>query len=360
MDKTYSAVYYNPSGRFYNAIIFLSSVTLSIRYTDENKELKDVYWLAENILSLEQGGTSSVLHYKNNEGRMEQLMIRDEELLQSIKKHFSHHRFAGGRHHSVLGSTRNRIFFFLLALLVLILVGYLFFIPWLGERFAGSISKEWEISMGEKMHQSLVGQYRIDSARSQLINSFYKELHYKIGYPVKITVVDSKEVNAFAIPGGNIVVYTAILNRLQKPEDLAALLSHEASHIELRHSLRNIFRSMARKVFLMLIIGNESGVAGFLVDNANNLKGLEYSRSLETEADNNGIALMKTSKIDANGMLRLMEILQRETNGKEPAAFLSTHPVFESRIQNIKQQIGSSSDETLKNETMESIFSRLK
>ena len=54
MNKTYTAVYYNSSGRFYNATIFLSSITLSIRFTDENNEIKDVYWLAENIFSLEE------------------------------------------------------------------------------------------------------------------------------------------------------------------------------------------------------------------------------------------------------------------------------------------------------------------
>lgn len=360
MEKTYRAVYYNSSGRFYNATIFLSSVTLSIRYVDESTQSKDVYWLAENILSLEQEATSSVLQYKSKEGLAERLVIRDIELLHAVKKHFRHHPFAGGWRARMLGSTRSKIFLFLAILVTIILAGYLFFIPWLGERIAGSISKEWEISMGEKMHQSMMGSYRIDSARSVLINRFYKELHYKINYPVKITVVESKEVNAFAIPGGNVVVYTALLSHLQKPEDLAALLSHEASHIQLRHSLRNIFRSMARKMFLMLLLGNEAGLAGFLVDNADNLKGLEYSRSLETEADNNGISLMQGSNIDAAGMLRLMEILQQETKGKEPAAFLSTHPVFESRIENIKRHIGNSSKQGEKNVSLESIFSNLR
>ena len=90
-------------------------------------------------------------------------------------------------------------------------------------------------------------------------------------------------------------------------------------------------------MFLMMVIGNESGLAGFLVDNADNLKGLEYSRSLETEADNHGIGLMNSANINPAGMLGLMEMLQKETKGKEPAAFLSTHPVFKRRIENIKE-----------------------
>jgi predicted Zn-dependent protease len=59
---------------------------------------------------------------------------------------------------------------------------------------------------------------------------------------------------------------------------------------------------------------------------------------LETEADNNGLQLMAKSGIDQGGMLRLMELLQKQTIGKE-TPFLSTHPVFKKRIENIRNQI---------------------
>jgi predicted Zn-dependent protease len=289
---------------------------------------------------------------------VERLVIRDPELVQAIKKHFSRHQFVGGWKHHVLGNTRNKIALFISILLTLILVGYFWFMPWLGERVANNISKEWEVGMGAKMHQSLMAHYKIDSPRTKVINRFFKELRYNVNYPITITVVDSKEINAFAVPGGHIVVYRSILDRLKAPEELAALLSHEVSHIELRHSLRNIFRSMARKMFLLMVVGNESGLAGFLVDNADNLKGLEYSRSLETEADNYGISLMNSSNINPAGMLGLIEMLQQETKGKEPAAFLSTHPVFDKRTENIKEQIKRINNKGNEDELL-SIFAEL-
>jgi Zn-dependent protease with chaperone function len=359
MNKTYNAVYYNSSGRFYNATIFLSSITLSVRYTDENNEVKDVYWLAENIISLKEEALASVLQYKNNVGQTERLVIRDPELLSAIKKHFGHHRFVGGLKHHVLGNTRNKIILFFSILLTLFLAGYFLFVPWLGERIARNISNEWEINMGEQLYQSMIGQYKVDSLKTKHINEFYKELHYKIKYPIHVTVVESKEMNAFAIPGGHIVVYRPILDKMRKPEELAALLSHEASHIELRHSLRNIFRSVARKMFLMMLIGNESGIAGYLVDNADNLKGLEYSRSLETEADNHGMGLMHSSNIDVIGMLGLMELLQEETRVKEPPAFLNTHPIFIDRIKNIKSLSSKKTTIPEEHRLLESIFKKL-
>jgi predicted Zn-dependent protease len=359
MDKTYTAVYYDPSGRFYKATIFVSSITLSIRYTDENSVSRDVYWLAEKIISFEPEAVAWVLTFKGKDGQLERLVLRDTELVKAVKKKYSHHRFAGGWKHHILGNTRNKLLLLLSVIIAVILTGYFWFIPWLGERAAGRISKEREISMGESMYGSMISRYKIDSAKTNLINDFYQELHYSINYPINITVVKSEEVNAFAIPGGHIVVYTSILDRMKRPEELAALLSHEGSHIALRHSLRNVFRSMARKMFLMLIIGNEAGLAGFLVDNADNLKGLEYSRALETEADNHGIRLMQSSSIDATGMLHLMEILQQETKGKELSALLSTHPVFVSRIANIKSQVNKTGMPALKQERLESLFKKI-
>jgi Zn-dependent protease with chaperone function len=359
VEKTYSAVYYDASGKFFNATIILSSITLSIRYTNHQQEIKDVYWLAENIVSLDEETTSSVLRYRNRDGKMEQLVIRDPELLLALKKHYRQYRFAGGWINQIVGSTKSKILLLASIFILLFLGGYFWFVPWLGERLARNISREWEIDMGKAMHQSILDNMKVDSFKTKLANDFYKQLYFDIGYPVSITVIESKEVNAFAVPGGHIVVYSAILNRLRKPEELAALLSHEASHIELRHSLRNIFRSMARKIFLMLIIGNESGLATFMVDNADNLKGLEYSRSLETEADNYGIKLLRSSQIAPSGMLNLMEILKSESKGKEAAEFLNTHPVFKTRMENIKKQIQEDGIPTAPHKTLDSIFSKL-
>ena len=133
MNKTYTAVYSNASGRFYNATIFLSSITLSIRFTDEHNSVNDVYWLAEDIISLEQDALVSHLTYKNKNGATERLTIRDAELLQAIKKHFAHHRFIGGWKSRFLGSTRSRILLLVSIILALILAAYFLFVPWLGE-----------------------------------------------------------------------------------------------------------------------------------------------------------------------------------------------------------------------------------
>jgi predicted Zn-dependent protease len=179
----------------------------------------------------------------------------------------------------------------------------------------------------------------VDTARTSILNSFYAELNYKVGYPVRITVVHSIDVNAYAIPGGHIIVNDAILEGMKTPEELAALLGHEATHIAERHSLRTLFRSVARQLFLSLLIGNNSGVVGFLVSNADELKGLQYSRSLESDADEKGILLMEKSGLNTEGMLHLIQMLQRVTIGATTVSYLSTHPDFEKRLADIKAKI---------------------
>jgi Zn-dependent protease with chaperone function len=356
MNATYSATYHTAAGHYYQATVFLSAVTITIRYINEENQEKDVYWLTKDIIAFNKQIIGGELEYRNNWGETERLGIRDQQLIDALQKVLSHHRVFGKAHTRVLGNIWVKLAI-IAGIILLLLVGlYLWLVPILGERMAKGFSKEAEINMGEQMYQSVKQQYRIDVQKTAILNDFYKQLHYDVGYPVSITVVESNEMNAFAIPGGHIVVYDAILDQMKTPEELAALLGHEASHIALRHSLRNIFRSMARQMFISLIVGDQSGIASVVVNNADALKGLQYSRSLETEADDNGLQLMQKSNINPQGMRRLMQMLQKESGGGEPAAFLSTHPVFNDRIQNIETQLKQMPPVTTANDSLKTIF----
>ncbi len=354
--NAYTATYHTISQQYYQATLIFSSVTLTIRYKDEHNDTLEVHWLGKNIISLEERPSDAELQYRYDDGTMERLIIRDPVTIGAIKKSFRHYAFAGSKGVRIFGSVTSRILIVSGAMLAIVLAAYLWFVPWLGERVAMSFSKDHEISMGEQMYRSVMSNYKTDQRKTKLLNEFYQQLNYQVGYPVQITVVSSNEVNAFAIPGGHIVVYDAILSNMKTPEELAALLGHESSHIALRHSLRNMFRSVARKMFLSLVVGSESGIASVLIDNADNLKGLQYSRSLETEADDNGMHLMAANQIDPQGMLRLMDLLQQESGNVQQANFLSTHPVFDRRIDNIRQQLKKYPAITTGNSQLKNIF----
>ena len=99
-------------------------------------------------------------------------------------------------------------------------------------------------------------------------------------YRIRITVVNDNVVNAFALPGGRIVVYTALLKQIKSYPELAALLSHEFTHINNKHSTKSIFRRLGSKVFIGLLFGRFGTVTSVLVNHADNLKSLTYSAGI--------------------------------------------------------------------------------
>jgi beta-barrel assembly-enhancing protease len=352
-----TVTYIDPENRSYQATLVFSTITITIRVIKEDQQEQEIHWLADRILPFIETVSGYELHYRNHQDLIEKIIIRDRQVFNEIRSKYKKFRFTGSSHYRYSWTGPLTL---ISSLVGIFFLAYLVIIPWIGELVANRVSKEWETNLGDNIYQSMISGYTIDQQRTKAINQFYRSSGYKIPYHVRITVVKEKELNAFALPGGNIIVHDALLRKLQYPEQLAALLGHEASHISERHSLRNIFRTFSRQMFLSLILGNSSGMASVLIEQADALKALHYSRSLETEADNLGLALMEINGIDLNGMLTLMQILQKETGSAEPSSFLSTHPVFSERIKNIHSKITTSRNAIDPNEELETIFQSLK
>ena len=355
MNAPFRAIYHDQTGQRYEAGIFISSVTITVRI-NRSGQVEDINWLGQEIVSLDTTAVPAKMVHRSGA----YLTINDETLLQSIRKSFRHQPFVGGKLKTVASRPGNRLLIFLFSILAFLVLAYLFIVPWIGERVAMSFSKDWEVSLGNQMYQGIRQQYKIDSNQTVLINRFLQVTGFKLHYPVQVTVVKEKELNAFAIPGGNIVVFDEIIQKMNNAGQLAALLAHESAHIEKRHSLRNMFRVFSRRIFLMMIIGNDSGISSFLASQVDNLKNLEYSRSLETEADSYGISLLRENHINPTGMKQLMELLESATKGKEPSEFLNTHPVFRDRIRNIEEQGGLYEIDAEKMQELESLLTQLK
>lgn len=356
MIPTYKAIFIDNSGNSYHAEVILSPVTISIIYYINN-ERKEVYWLAERILSMEKHANETIVLYRHQNQIAENLIISDPALLEDLAGTYRRFPFAGAKRKPA--SAGRRILIFLSSVLAFIALIYFFLLPWIAGKIAANVSREWEVSLGENVFSTLAEQYKIDSSRTILINQYYKTLQYNTSYPIYITVVKEKLLNAYALPGGRIVVYDELLGKMNKSEELAALIAHEVSHVENRHSLKSMARSLARRMFLQLLTGGNSGLASVIVDNADNLKHLEYSRSLETEADMEGMKMMMTAGIDPAGMASLMEILQAGSTGQEPSTLLSTHPVFENRIKGIKALLASGSIHPQQNVVRDQLFHQL-
>lgn len=229
----------------------------------------------------------------------------------------------------------------LLAAILTVLFGlYLLIVPWLAAKMASRVSVKTEQQMGDAVYQALNMAHAEDARAGMLLNAFFEEMKMPGNYDVRISVVNEGEVNAFALPGGRIIVYSGLLDRIRSYPALAALLCHEFVHVDSRHATRSIFRRMGSKLFLAMLFGSMSSVTSLLVDQADNLKFLSYSRKLETEADTRGMDLLLERRIDPRGYEELFQVLEASSTGGQLPEILASHPRTDKRKEKLRQQAG--------------------
>lgn len=249
----------------------------------------------------------------------------------------------------------SMVFLGIAGLLVLV---YLLIVPWLSVKLAARVPAGTEREMGDAVYQAMGMEDKEDKASSAVLNEFFKAMAIPSRYDIRISVVDDGVINAFALPGGRIVVYKPLLLQIRSYPELAALLSHEFTHINERHATKRIFRSLGSRIFISLLFGKFGAVTNVLVSQAENLKHLQYSRSLEKEADLQGLDLLMERKIDPVGFTDLFHHLQNAAPGSALPEFLESHPDTEKRIDYIRQAAGKAA--AAESAALSSIFDQLK
>lgn len=156
-------------------------------------------------------------------------------------------------------------------------------------------------------------------------------------------LADSKTVNAFALPGGQIFITLGLLNLLQTEAQLAGVLAHETGHVIQRHSAQQMAKGQLGQL-LVLATGmgasdpsnpNRAQQVAAIASVINQVTQLRYSRKDELEADQWGLRLMVEAGYDPKAMLEVMKILEKATPGGHTPEMLLTHPYPENRIEQI-------------------------
>lgn len=158
-------------------------------------------------------------------------------------------------------------------------------------------------------------------------------------------VIDSKDVNAFALPGGPVFMYTGLLDKLKTEDELAGILAHEVTHVQNQHWASAYADNQKRQLGIGLLLGvfgigrTGTQIAG-LVDTL--AFSLPYSRKHEIEADDKGFDYMVKAGYNPNGMADVFELLAKEGGGGSGAEWLSTHPDNSRRVREIRERIAKS------------------
>ncbi|MBP9187470.1 MAG: M48 family metallopeptidase [Bacteroidia bacterium] len=355
MERVYKARYFDGHSSSPKTVdVTWVEAEWHIQFYDNNNELVKFIWQTNHIKQLHI--SNGILSVKYGDiFPQPQLDITDQDFIQRYKQAFPQSFF---KRFNV--STASIVATAIVFLVALIWASYVWFLPALANYGAKIFPKKYEIELGKKMYAAVLQNEVIDTAKTQSINQFFNQLKIEKSYPVKITVVNKNVINAFAMPGGGIVVYDAILKQINSAEELAALLAHEYSHVELKHATRNIFTTLSGYLLLSVIFGDMSGVGGMLIENANQLRNLSYSRKLETEADNSGLLILKNNNLNAKGMIALFDVLKKESDAAEVNEMVSTHPDLDKRILNVEQFIKDNPYKTKQNDSLNLYFNQLK
>lgn len=174
-------------------------------------------------------------------------------------------------------------------------------------------------------------------------------------------IVDSREVNAFAVPGGFIYVNRGLIERTQRMDQLAGVLGHEIGHVVKRHSIKQMQQQQGAGIGVQLacvLTGVcNSDVAGAAINIGANAIFAKFSRGDEREADEEGIRNVVRAGISPNGVPEMFQILLEERNGNSGgavASWFATHPLEEDRIAETQKMIAEYSPAILRSLTTDS------
>lgn len=335
--------------------LVLSNEELLIYFTEQHQRL--LIWSLKGIRTCQLNANKLMVTY----GDFPHQSIECQgELAQTIYEFWSKGNFVKNAE-GIVHKGKATIAVALTAVFLAMLAAFYFYIvPWAGEKAATLIPIEAEVELGNSIAKVYTDMSEQNDSLNQLLNDFVKELSIASNYTIETGVIISDQINAFALPGGKIFVYSAILQKMKTYEELVALLGHEITHVVNQHSLKSICRSAASGMVIATLFGDITGISSAVLSQADQFKQLNYSRELETEADDMGYELMLTNGIDPKGMVDLLKLLKEE-GGKMPELmqYLSTHPDTDARIKNIEDKKTTGLTFS-KNEKLESLFNALK
>jgi len=247
---------------------------------------------------------------------------------------------------------------------------------------AKEFTQEDEIALGEAATASFLGASPLhhDASLQRYVNRVGKwvALHSdRADLPWTFSVIDTETINAFALPGGSVIVSSGLLKRLGSESELAGVLAHEIAHVVKRHQLKAIQSGMQADFWKNVgtsvaadrvkigggAVGSTVGnmakpyildAAGNLIKDGFFLRPLD--RGLETEADQLAIVLATRAGYDPYGLVGALQMLAQYKGGGDAASVFSTHPSATDRISDLEKFVPTMETYTKQPQLLEARF----
>jgi len=218
--------------------------------------------------------------------------------------------------------------------------------------FATDLSVDWamktipadtESTIGDLLYKSYAANHKIilDNEQTARLRKVGAQLVTHLPhcpYDLTFHVEANGAVNAFALPGGTIVVYSGLLDSATTDDELAGVMAHEIGHIIKRHSLRAMLHEAGTGFCLTLVFKGHGPYVHQALKQAFHLDQLRFSRSQEQQADEVGVRLSNAAGYDPHGLIIFFKKLEKN-EGPQISDIFSTHPMTSERVKNIERLI---------------------
>jgi predicted Zn-dependent protease len=171
--------------------------------------------------------------------------------------------------------------------------------------------------------------------RQQALTARFEQLvrHVAFETPIRLRFHASPAVgpNAFALPGGTVVLLDELVKEAQHDDEIVAVLAHEIGHLVERHTMRQLLQTSAAGVLVAVVVGDVLSLSSYAAALPAFMLNARYSRAFELEADRYGFSLLDRAGIDRAHFVRFLSRLEQKHNGGQMPGWLSTHPGAEER-----------------------------
>lgn len=230
-----------------------------------------------------------------------------------------------------------------------LLAGYFYGLPAAAERIAARIPVETEKRLGRQAldwldDQKWFQRTNLDKATQQNIKDGFdglcSELPMNTYYQLELRASKVLGANAFALPGGIIVITDDMVKAADSKEEVQAVLAHEVGHVELRHTMRSVLQNSAVGVAVAAITSDAASLSIAIAGLPVLLAQTKYSREFEAAADEYAFRLLKQKGYSPEAFTSLMERLaEKRENSERAFAYVSTHPVTEERVKRAREAV---------------------
>ena len=206
------------------------------------------------------------------------------------------------------------------------------------------IPAQWEQTLGETVYQDFLSKETVlkEGPAVSAVQEMTQRMAAQIPnnpYTFRVSVVQSPVVNAFALPGGYVVVFTGLMKKAESGEEVAGVLSHELNHVLQRHGMERMVKMLGLAAVVSILSGDQQGLIGLARQLGLELATLKFGREQESEADVTGIRLLSDARIAPDGMIHFFERLS-ETDQARVELF-STHPMSADRAKRLNAELAA-------------------